>query len=164
MFISTASLLSLLGKLLEWAERREQWGVGKLLLGHFLSCQKLQRDSESHSLQGKQILGACVPAPGIGFMMPTFSSHLVPVTGPERLLTCCPEGRPRSLDGDLGRAYNTLTSGAPSWPEARLLGPAFSPIQAGPAHRHLQGKNPGPAPGSELESQSLWIKDQSQVT
>lgn len=43
------------------AERREQWGVGKLLLGHFLSCQKLQRESESRSLQGKQILGACVP-------------------------------------------------------------------------------------------------------
>lgn len=75
--------------------------MGKLFLGHFLSCRKIQ-NSEISSLRGKQIPGACVPAPNIGFMMPTFRFHLVPVTGPQRLLKRSLEGRPHLFDRDGG--------------------------------------------------------------
>lgn len=165
--LSPLPLSSLLGKLLAWAERREQWGLGKLLLGHFLSCQKLQRDSESRSLQGQQILGACVPAPGIGFMMPTFRSDLVPVSGPERLLTCCPEGRPRSLDGDLGRVHDILTSGAPSRPGQGFWGLSSAPSRLGrpPCTWHtdiyrgrIQAQLPGPNGNHRVSGSRLNLK------
>lgn len=125
--------------------------MGKLLLGHFLSCQKIQRNSEISSLQGKQIPGACVPAPGIGFMMPTLRFHLVPVTGPQRLLKCSLEGRPHLFDRDRGTVSATSRplelpggQGQGFWPYPRLGQPLctwHTDIYGERIQAQLQGPN-----------------------